>query len=184
MSETTYKYAILMETSDQDAESWYNFIRVQGNEEALQHLLEQLEKVEFEVSEETSAFDLELVHLVSEQTAKEMCSVDLNSRMFHRKFDGKLQKINFGFSKRDSNEDRIDKVHELIGFGDIDQFVDGEDPCNDGYELYSTSSSSDEDEKEVEDNKDKKKDRKHYEKRLEELREKLRKKQENKSNKE
>lgn len=134
-------YAILMETSGQECESWMNFIRYEGNEEALHFLQSQLEKVRFILIDDMSTFDLDLDHLVSEQTAKEMCSVDLNSYMFHRKFDGKLQMIDFQFTRRDHNEDRIAKVHELLGLGDIDQFVDGEDPCEDGYELHSESSS-------------------------------------------
>ena len=37
--------------------------------------------------------------------------------------------------------DKIEKINELIGLGNIDQFVDGEDPCEDGYELYESTSS-------------------------------------------
>lgn len=140
-SSAGFQYAILMETSGQECESWMNFIRYEGNEENLHFLQSQLEKVRFILIDDMSTFDLDLDHLVSEQTAKEMCSVDLNSYMFHRKFDGMLQRIDFQFSRRDNNEDRIAKVHELLGLGDIDQFVDGEDPCEDGYELHSESSS-------------------------------------------
>lgn len=130
MSES-YRYAILMETNGEEFESWYNFIRYEGNEEALAHLQKQFEKVEFYIIENMSTFDLELDHLVSEDTARQMCMVDLNSYMFHRKFDGKLQKIDFGFSRRDDNEDRIEKVHEKIGLGDIDNYVDGEEEFKD-----------------------------------------------------
>lgn len=146
MASAGYRYAILMETSGQECESWMNFIRYEGNEEALKHLQSQLEKVEFVILDDLSTFDLEIDHLVSEQTAREMCGVDLNAYMFHRKFDGTLQTIDFQFSRRDSNDDRIEKVNELIGLGDIDQFVDGEDPCEDGYELHSTDSHTDVDE--------------------------------------
>lgn len=117
-----------------------NFIRYEGNEEALSYLQSQLEKVRFILIDDMSTFDLDLDHLVGEQTAREMCSVDLNAYMFHRKFDGMLQMIDFKFSRKDRNEDRIAKVHELLGLGDIDQFVDGEDPCDDGYDLHSESS--------------------------------------------
>lgn len=140
MSEQKYTYAILMETNGEEYESWYNFIRYEGNEEALQHLEKQLSKVDFYILDDLSTFDLELKHLVSEETAKQMCSVDLNAYMFHRKFDGKLQKIDFQFSKKDDNEDKIEKVYELIGKGDIDQFLDGEDPCDDGYSKHGSDS--------------------------------------------
>jgi hypothetical protein len=133
-----------METSGQECESWLNFIRYEGNEEALAYLQSQLEKVRFILIDDMSTFDLDLDHLVSEQTAREMCSVDLNAYMFHRKFDGILQTIDFSFSRKDRNEDRIAKVHELLGLGDIDQFVDDEDPCEDGYELHSGSESGSE----------------------------------------
>lgn len=139
--QTPYHYAILMETSGQECESWMNFIRWEGNEEALMYLHSQLEKVRFILIDEMSTFDLDIEHLVSEQTAKEMCGVDLNAYMFHRKFDGQLQMIDFRFSRKDHNEDRIAKVHELLGLGDIDNFVDGEDPCEDGYDLESSPDS-------------------------------------------
>ena len=40
------KYAALMETNGKECESWYYFIRVEGNEDALKHLQDQLTKVE------------------------------------------------------------------------------------------------------------------------------------------
>lgn len=134
------KFAILMETNGDEFESWYNFIRYDGNEEALQHLQKQLEKVDFYVIDDMSTFDLDLDHLVSEETAREMCTVDLNAFMFHRKFNGKLKKIDFGFSRKDENEDRIEKVHEKIGFGDIDKYVDGEEEFKDDNDSLSDDS--------------------------------------------
>lgn len=142
-SSNSYRYAILMETNGEESESWYNFIRYEGNEEALQHLNKQLEKVEFYIVDDMSTFDLELEHLVSEDTARQMCLVDLNAFMFHRKFDGKLEKIDFGFSRKDDNEDRIEKVHDKLGFGDIDKFVDGEEEFKDDNESNCSQSSSD-----------------------------------------
>jgi len=147
-----------METSGAECESWYNFIRYDGNEEALQHLQHSLEKVDFYVLDDLSTFDLDLDHLVSEQTAKEMCSVDLNATMFHRKFDGKMTKIHFEFSKKDDNEDRIQKVNDKIGQGDIDQYVEDEDPCDEDYRNGSQSESDHEenDEEKVEKKEEKK----------------------------
>jgi len=134
-SDENYHYAILMETSGREFESWYNFIRYEGNEDNLRYLQKQLEKVDFYVIDDLSTFDLELEHLVSEETARQMCLVDLNAYMFHRKFNGKLQKINFGFSKRDDNEDRIEKVYDMIGNGDIDNYLDGEEDLSDENEI-------------------------------------------------
>ena len=136
-----YRYAILMETNGGEYESWYNFIRYEGNEDALEHLDEQIKKVDFHVLDDLSTFDLELKRLVSESTAREMCKVDINAYMFHRKFDGKLEKIDFKFSKRDDNDTKIEKVNERIGMGDIDQYITQEDPCDTDFSLYSGNDS-------------------------------------------
>lgn len=143
-----YRYAILMETNGKEYESWYNFIRYEENEEALQYLQKQLSKVDFYILDEYSTFDLELSNLVSEETATEMCKVDLNAYMFHRKFDGTLKKINFDFSKRDDNEDRIEKVYDKIGMGDIDKYIDGEDLINGPYEKRDDEESDEDNESE------------------------------------
>ena len=160
MSHSGYHYAILMETSGKENESWYNFIRYEGNEENLRYLEKQLSRVEPVILDELSMFTLELGHLVSEQTAREMCTVDLNAGMFHRKFDGTLKKIRFDFSKRDDNEERIEKIYDMIGRGDIDNFVDGEEEFSDdnsSNEENSDVKNEDEDDSEVDDSKDKKK---------------------------
>jgi hypothetical protein len=78
------------------------------------------------VIDDLSTFDLELKHLVSESTAMDMCKIDLNPYSSHRMFNGKLSKINFEFSKRDEDEDKIDKINEKIGLGNIDLYIDGE----------------------------------------------------------
>ena len=123
----TGKYAILMETSGEENESWYYFIKYEGNEENLKDLQSQLEKIEFYIIDDLSTFDLELEFLVSAQTAKEMTKVDLNHSSFHRKFDGVLEKIDFDFKKKDGNETKICKVFDIIGMGQIENFIDDED---------------------------------------------------------
>lgn len=156
-----YRYAILMETSGKENESWYNFIRFEGNEDNLIYLEKQLSRVEPVILEELSMFTLEVNHLVSEQTAREMCTVDLNAGMFHRKFDGTLKKIRFDFSKRDDNEDRIEKIYDMIGRGDIDNFVDGEEEFSgdnaSDEEKSEEKHENSEDKNDSEDDKDKKK---------------------------
>lgn len=126
MAEEKKTYVILQETSDEEAESWYYFIRKEGNEEALEHLNRQLNKVDWVLEEDLSTFDLDLEHPVSEQTAKEMTQVELNV-YFHRKFDGKLKKIDFNLSEKDKNHKKIKKVNSVIGCGKIDEYIDLED---------------------------------------------------------
>lgn len=121
------KYALLMETSADECESWYSFILHNGNEEALQHLQKQLQTVDWVIEDGLSTFDLETTFLVSETTAKEMTKVDLNSYSFHRKFDGVLKKIDFNLRDTDSNKKKMKKIFKVLGYGQIEEFVDKED---------------------------------------------------------
>jgi hypothetical protein len=121
------KYAVLMETNGQENESWYYFIKYEGNEEALKHLKEQLDLVDFYMLDEFSIFDIELDNLVSAQTAKEMTKLEVNSVMFHRKFDGKMQKINIKLRRNDDNDDMIEKFSDKLGDGQIEDYVSDED---------------------------------------------------------
>jgi hypothetical protein len=120
-------YVILCETSGEELEQWYYFIKKGGNEKALKYLNDQLEKIEMFVLDDLSTFELDLENTVSENTAKEMTMVDVNSYTYHRKFDGKLKYIDFELKKRDDNESMIEKVHNILAFGDIDKFIDDED---------------------------------------------------------
>jgi len=140
---TTGKYAILMESNDEEFEQWYYFIKVDGNEENLKYLQKQLEKIEWEIMEDLSTFDLELEYLVSAQTAKEMTKIDLNAYSFHRKFDGKLQKIDFEFKRKDGNETKMCKVFDTLGYGKIEEYISDEDEDVDE-EDYETDSTEDE----------------------------------------
>ena len=65
-TETPAKYAVLMETNGEECESWLYFIKHDGNEDKLQHLLKQLEQIEMYIIDDLSTFDLDLEHLVSE----------------------------------------------------------------------------------------------------------------------
>lgn len=124
----TGEYAALMETNGNECESWYYFIRRQGNEEALQHLQDQLEKVNhWIVLDDLSAFDLDLDHFVTAKTAKQMTKIELNSYAFHRKFDGKLQMINLGFRKKDKDEKKMCKTFDQLGYGQIEDYISDED---------------------------------------------------------
>jgi hypothetical protein len=140
---TTGEYAILMETNDSESESWLFFIRVDGNQEALQHLQNQLEKVDWELLEDLSTFDLDLDHYVSATTAKQMTRVDLNAHSFHRKFDGKLEIINLGFGSKDKNKTKICKAFDLLGYGQIEDFIGDEDLDDDDLDENSDESVSD-----------------------------------------
>ena len=121
------KYAILMETNGEEFESWYYFIKIEGNEENLKHLQEQLEQVEWYVLDELSTFDLELDYPVSAITAKEMTKVDLNATSFHRKFDGRLQRIDLDFKSKDGTETKMCKTFDILGYGSIDDFISDEE---------------------------------------------------------
>ena len=123
----TSKYAILMETNGGEYESWYYFIKHDGNENALEYLQKQIDKIDMYIIEDLSAFDIDLEHLVSESTAKEMCGAELNSVTFHRKFDGKLKNIHLNLRKKDTNEDMIEKINDVLGLQKIEDFIDQED---------------------------------------------------------
>lgn len=122
------EYAILMETNDKECESWYTFIRKEGNEKNLKHLQTQLDEIDdWHVMEDMSIFAIELDPWVSAKTAKEMTKIDMNSYSFHRKFDGKLEKIDFSYSKKDSDETKMCKVFDQIGYGQIEDYLEDED---------------------------------------------------------
>jgi hypothetical protein len=121
-------YATLMETSGKYNESWLTFIRKDGNDESLQHMQDQLEKVEqWDIIDNWSTFFLDIENLVSANTAKEMTKLDLNYRWFNRKFDGKLDIINLKFKKRDDDEKKIGKAFDQLGDGRIEDFLSDED---------------------------------------------------------
>jgi hypothetical protein len=145
----TGDYVALMETNGKEFESWYYFIRREGNEEALKHLQDQLEKVDWFILDDLSTFDLDLDHSVSATTAKQMTKLEMNSYAFHRKFDGKLKNINFNFKKKDNrdnearNERMICKVFDILGYGQIEDYISDEDL--DEEDLTDNNSSSDSD---------------------------------------
>ena len=123
----TSKYAILMETNGGECESWYYFIKHDGNENSLEYLQKQIDKIDMFIIDNLSTFDIDLEHLVSESAAKEMCAAELNSVTFHRKFDGKLKNIHLNLRKKDTNEDMIEKINDVLGLQKIEEFIDQED---------------------------------------------------------
>ena len=120
-------YVALMETNGKECESWYYFIRRAGNEEALRHLQKQLELVSWYILDDLSTFDLDLEHYVTAVTAKQMTKLELNSYAFHRKFDGKLQRINLGFRTRDDDERMMCKAFDMLAYGQIEDYINDED---------------------------------------------------------
>tara|TARA_Y100000816_G_C25954505_1_gene498020 strand:- start:134 stop:643 length:510 start_codon:yes stop_codon:yes gene_type:complete len=120
-------YVVLCETSGEELEQWYYFIKYEGNEKALKYLSDQLEKVEMFILDDLSTFEIDLENKISETTAREMIMIDINTYTYHRKFDGKLQYIDFKLRKKDDNEDMIEKIHNMLAFGDIDKFIDQEE---------------------------------------------------------
>jgi len=116
-------FATLMETSGDECESWYYFLRWEGNEEVLKHLSSQLEQIEMYIEDQLSTFDLDIQHLVSDRTASEMTSLELNSVTFHRKFKGKMTAINIGLRRADSNERRLSRVNQKLGLQKIADYI-------------------------------------------------------------
>ena len=121
------EYVVLMETNGHECESWYYFILKQGNESNLKYLEDQLNKVDWYMEDDLSIFDIDLDHTVTAKTAKQMTKLELNSYQFHRKFDGKLKKIDLGFKKKDKNVRMIEKTFDVLGYGQIEDYIDDED---------------------------------------------------------
>ena len=134
---------------------------MEGNKEELESLQRQLMSVKWYIfDDDCSLFDLELEHPVSAQTAKEMTKIDLNHTSFHRKFDGKLQPINFKFRDGEKNKRKMRRVNKLLGMGGIERFIDKEDideedlvscDSSDSSDTESFSSSSDEEDRRTRD---------------------------------
>ncbi len=160
-------YAVMQETNGKEYESWLYFIKYTGNEEALKHLQSQIETVDWYILDDLSTFDLDLDNLVSEQTASEMITLNLNHVSNHRKFDGKMQMIDLGLKETYSNDKNIVRVFKKLGIGHIDDYVEDEDVFvhdmgsdeedDDGessgteyeYDISDDSSSSDEEDEEI-----------------------------------
>ena len=141
-----YKYVVLMETSGEECESWYYCIRYNGNKENLEYLQKQLESVEWYILDDLSTFDLDLDHFITEQTAKELTKLELNHYFFHRKFDGVLKKIELNLRKKDKNEKKMVKIFDILGYGQIENYIDNEDVDEEDL-ADNNSSSEDESEK-------------------------------------
>lgn len=168
----TGDYVALMETNGKEFESWYYFIRREGNEEALKNLQDQLERIDWFILDDLSTFDLDLDHSVSATTAKQMTKLEMNSYAFHRKFDGKLKNINFNFKKKDNrdnearNERMICKVFDILGYGQIEDYISDEDldeedlTDNNSSDSDSDSNSDDTEDDSTDSDKDTKKDEK------------------------
>ena len=140
----TGQYVVLMETNEKECESWMYFIRLAENREALLGLRDQLEKLDWYIEDDLSTFDIDVEHTVTAKTAKQMTKLELNSHSFHRKFDGKLREINLGFRKKDSNRRKMEKTFDLLGYGQIEDYISDEDlDPEDLTEGSSSDSSSD-----------------------------------------
>jgi hypothetical protein len=151
------KYATLMETSGPDYESWYYFIKYDGNEEALKFLKEQLESIENDVVyEDMSKFDIDIDNLLSQEAVDQFILLELNSVMYHRRYDGKMQKIDFQFRKKDKDTKRLLKIDEMLAGGAIDKYVEDQyipkehEPTESDLETDDSDSESDEDESKME----------------------------------
>jgi hypothetical protein len=137
------KYAVLMETSGEDHESWYYFLKFNGNEENLKHIQDQFNLIhDHVVLENIHLFDIDIMNLVSEATAKELTLLELNSRTYHRKFDGVLSKVDFNFLLSDNDDEKLWKIFDLIGDGDIKDFITLEDIPDGAFEYMDSDDDS------------------------------------------
>ena len=74
--ETDGEYYILVETNAEEVESWYYFIRKEGNEKEIKQLKNDLDKVkEPEYIDDMSVFWIDIDKTVSARTANEMSKV-------------------------------------------------------------------------------------------------------------
>ena len=119
-------YITLQEFNDDDKEAWLYFIKYEGNEENIAHLKAQLESFDWYIQEDCSTFNIDDEHKVSTETAKQITKLELNTK-WHRKFDGVLEKIDLGFKDGDTEEDKMDKAFAILGYGQIENFIDDED---------------------------------------------------------
>ena len=141
-----HKYVVLMETSGEECESWYYCIRYNGNEKNLEHLQKQLKSVDWYILDDLSTFELDLEHFISEQTAKELTKLELNHHSFHRKFDGTLDTIELNLRHKDKNEKKMVKIFDILGYGQIEHYIDDEDIDEEDLTDNQDSSSSEQNE--------------------------------------
>jgi hypothetical protein len=138
------KYVVFQESCDRFLQSWYSFILWEGNEKNLKDLESQLDRIDMNIYENMSVFAIDTKNLVSEQTAREMCKICINSEYYHRMYNGKLKKINLNLTHDEDEEEQIEKVNDVLGNQGISDFVDGE--VEFAEHVYSSDSGS-EDEK-------------------------------------
>ena len=120
-------YAVFAETNADDMETWLTFISKEGNESKLNHLSRQLDQIDWSEAPEYTGMFVVDTKGVSRTTAREMMFVNLNTRYDPNKFDGPMKLIDFGFKKKDSHETKAVKVYELIGEGNVCNFLGKED---------------------------------------------------------
>ena len=118
------QYVVLQEQDrDFDGDMYY-FIRLQGNEDNLKKLAEQLDKIEC-WEWDNVVYTIDLDHPVSETTANEMCAIELN-RYMHGKFN-KLLPVDFKFKSKDSDRKMQKRVATLFGGEGLLNFLQDED---------------------------------------------------------
>ena len=58
---------------------------------------------------------------------KEMTKLEINSRSYHRKFDGRMKDVRLGILASDPIESKIYKAYRKLGGGKIENYVTRED---------------------------------------------------------
>jgi hypothetical protein len=130
---TEGKYATLVETSFELNQSWYVFIKMDGNEKLIYQLSHLINQIDWKKKSDNylNQFSFDVDNLVSAKTAKELTMLGLNHIYKHTKFDGKLRKIPLEFNNFDSNNTMMCKINDLLKNLNISKFVDDMDVSTD-----------------------------------------------------
>jgi hypothetical protein len=120
-----YTYAVFSEMNVDELETWYTFIRKEGNAEPLESLKRIIDGIRWDdAPDDVSVFSLDTKG-VSEKTAKEMCMIDLDHYFFHSKFDGKMKRV--PVEDHSSSRRTAISLHDQVGGNNIADFLSDED---------------------------------------------------------
>ena len=135
-------YCVFCETNLQYLESWYTFIKKEGNEIALRSLQKQLDEVVWDTDPDSGHFQLDLENTVTPASARQMIHIDLGNKFFHQKFDGLMKEVDLKISKKDKDRVKVRKANRVLQKNGIRRFLEAEDltGCDDFNSDYSYDS--------------------------------------------
>lgn len=110
------RFVVLSETSSKEHETWTWFLQYDGNEEELQKLSNYLNRIDQYFIGDTSTYQLDLNHTVSENTANEMCFIKTgNYYGCPQMITGKMRP--FTLVLGDNNNENLLKLDEVLYSG-------------------------------------------------------------------